>query len=355
MSVAAYPDVARERSAPFPGYRAGRPACRAAGKLSSNEAALGPVPAVLEAIAAAAHEAHRYPDAGSLRRLIAAEELVAEERVVVTNGSDELCYLVGSLFVEPGARVVLSDPCYQIDALVSRLYHGQTEFVALRADGGQDLEVMRERAQDAQLVWLPTPHNPTGVAIEPHELEAFLDAVPASCLVVLDEAYRAYVDHDRRPAVRALIDRHPNLIVQRTFSKDYALAGLRVGYGLGDATVIDALQRIKPPFSVNGPAIAAAEAALRAVAWRDYGVVLAVRERRRLEATLSELGVRFFPSQANFVTFAPPDPAALLAALAEAGLIVRDGADLGMPDWIRVSVGAPPAMARLRAVLKEML
>lgn len=355
MSVAEYPDVARERSAPFPGYRPGRSARSAAGKLSSNEAALGPAPAVLDAIAGVAGQAHRYPDGAPLRGLIAAEELLAEDRVIVTNGSDELCYLVGSLFVEPGAKVVLSDPCYQIDALVSRLYRGVTESVPLRADGGQDLEAIGLHAQDAALVWLPTPHNPTGVVVEPHELEPFLDSVPASCLVVLDEAYRAYVDERRRPDVRALIERHPNLVVQRTFSKDYALAGLRVGYGIADPAVIDAIARVKPPFSVNTVAVAAAEAALRQPAWRDYGVVLAVRERRRLEAALADLGVSYFPSQANFVTFHVPDPDRIIGALAQAGLVVRDGADLGLPGWLRVSMGAPSAMARLRAVLKEVL
>jgi histidinol-phosphate aminotransferase len=355
VSVADYPEVARERSAPFPGYRPGRAARDPAGKLSSNEAALGPAPAVLAAIGRVAPQAHRYPDAGPLRRLIAAEAGLAPERVIVTNGSDELCYLVASLFVEPGAKVVLSEPCYQIDELVSRLYRGVVAPVRVRADGGQDLEAMRRHSQDASLVWLPTPHNPTGVAADPDELELFLDGVPPSCLVVLDEAYRAYVDPDRRPRVRALLRRHPNLIVQRTFSKDYALAGLRVGYGLADPAVIEAIERIRPPFSVNAVAIAAAEVAVRHRAWRDYGVELAVRERRELEATLSQLGVTYFPSQANFVTFRPSDPDALLARLFEAGLAVRDGADLGLPGWLRVSIGTPPAMARLRAVLKEVL
>lgn len=355
MSLVTFPDIARTRTNAFTAYRPGKPARTPAGKLSSNEAALGPAPGVIEAVAAATRDAHRYPDMRPLRRMIAARELISEDRVVVTNGSDELCYLLASLFVDAQTKVVLSDPCYQVDGLVTRLYRGRPEFVPLRADGGQDLDAMLAQAQDAALVWLPTPHNPTGIAVEPLELDGFLEAVPPGCLVVLDEAYRAYVDHERRPATRELLDRHPNLVVQRTFSKDYALAGLRIGYGLGEPAVIDAIERIKPPFSVNTVAIAAATVALEQGAWRDYGVELTIRERRRLEATLDELGVRYFTSQANFVTFTCPELERLDAELQEAGLVTRDGSDLGLPGWIRVSVGAPPAMARLRGVLKEML
>jgi histidinol-phosphate aminotransferase len=355
MSVAAFPEIARRRTTAFTAYRPGKPAKTPAGKLSSNEAALGPAPGVIDAVAIAMREANRYPDVRPLRRMVAAQELIAEDRVVVTNGSDELCYLVASLFVEPHAKVVLSDPCYQVDALVTRLYRGRPEFVPLRADGGQDLEAMLAHAQDAALVWLPTPHNPTGLAVEPHELQGFLDGVPSACLVVLDEAYRAYVDDHRRPDVPELLERYPNLIVQRTFSKDYALAGLRIGYGLGHSAVIDAIERIKPPFSVSAAAVAAAQAALQQLAWRDYGVELAVRERRRLQATLDELGVTYFPSQANFVTLTSPHLKRLDDALHEVGLVVRDGSDLGLPGWIRITVGPPPAMARLRAVLREVL
>jgi len=355
MSVVTFPDIARTRTTAFTAYRPGKPATTPAGKLSSNEAALGPAPGVIEAVTVAMRDAHRYPDARPLRRMVAAQELIAEDHVVITNGSDELCYLLASLFVEADAKVMLSDPCYQVDGLVTRLYRGRPEFVALRADGGQDLDAMLARGRDAALVWLPTPHNPTGIAIEPEELHGFLDAVPPGCLVVLDEAYRAYVDEDRRPAVAELLGRYPNLIVQRTFSKDYALAGLRIGYGLGHPTVIDAIERIRPPFSVNAAAVAAAQAALQQVAWRDYSVELAVRERRRLEATLDELGVTYFPSQANFVTLTSPHLERLGEALHEAGLMVRDGSDLGLPGWMRISVGPPPAMARLRAVLREVL
>lgn len=355
MSVTSVPELARQRVAAFRGYRPGRAAVSPAGKLSSNEAPLGPAPTVRAAILAAAREVNRYPDSRALVAAIAAHEGLDAERVVVTNGSDELCYVLATLFVEPGATVVMSDPPYQIDDLVSRLQGGRSVQVPVREDGSHDLDALAAAAQHASLLWLPTPHNPTGVAVDPDELGNLLVRAPATCLVVLDEAYRAYADPDRRPASTELLQRHPNLLVQRTFSKEYGLAGLRIGYGLGSAELIEAINRVKPPFNVNAAAIAAAQAAIAAQSWREYGVNLVVRERTLLQETLAELGTEFFSSQANFVTFRPPSVQELYAALAAAGLVVRDGADLGLPGWVRVSIGSPPVMARVRRVLRETL
>lgn len=354
MSVAAFPDLAQKRVAGFRGYQPGRSADTTAGKLSSNEAPLGPAPGVRQTIVDASRHVNRYPDVWPLVKRIAEQESVDPARVVITNGSDELCYMLATLFVEPGASVVLSDPCYHIDDLVSRVQGGRSVYVPVHRGGGHDLGRMAAAASDASVLWLPTPHNPTGVAVPPAELKSFLEAVPRSCLVVLDEAYRAYTNPELRPASRELIDQFPNVVVQRTFSKDYGLAGLRIGYGIGDPELIEAINRVKPPFNVNSAAIAAALAALDNQDWREYGVRLVIRERTLLEQTLVELGVDFYPSQANFVTFKPASIDALKAALAEAGLVARDGADLGIPGWLRLSVGGPPVMARIRAILREV-
>jgi histidinol-phosphate aminotransferase len=348
--VSALLATAQQRTAAVRTYRPGAAAVDPAGKLSSNEAPLGPSPRVRSAIATAASDAHRYGDASGLRGLIAARCGVDPDRVVVTNGSDELCYLIATLFIDPGARVVLSEPCYQIDELVTRVARGSAVLVPLR-HGGHDLPAMAAAAAGAAVLWLPTPHNPTGVAVDPGALATLLDAVPADCLVVLDEAYRSYVDPDRRPDTAALLERHPNLIVQRTFSKAHAIAGLRVGYGLGAPDLMSVMNSIRPPFNVNACALAAATAALSDSAWRDYGVELVRRERERLHDTLAALGIEHFRSQANFVTIHPPRVAELHDALGRAGLTVRDGADLGLDGWVRISVGAPPQMAVLRAVL----
>jgi histidinol-phosphate aminotransferase len=218
--------------------------------------------------------------------------------------------------------------------------------------GAHDLGAMAHAAREgATLVWLPSPHNPTGVAVASEELVTFLDEVPRDCLVVLDEAYGGFTRHDELDAALKLSEGRPNLLVQRTFSKDWGLAGLRVGYAVGDATLIEALRRARPPFSVNALALAAVSAVLRCEDWRASVVAHIVEERALLELTLEELGVPFFPSDANFVTCAHSF-SDLRDALAPEGLSVRDGADLGLPGWTRITVGWAPQMAVLRDVLR---
>jgi histidinol-phosphate aminotransferase len=220
--------------------------------------------------------------------------------------------------------------------------------------GAHDLPAMAEAAAGAAVVWLPSPHNPTGVTCDPEELSAFLSEVPEDCLVVLDEAYRAFSDPEVRPDVDDLLARHPNLLVQRTLSKDFALAGLRVGYGLASVPLVQALTRARPPFSVNVLALAAIEAGVESEAWRAMSVDRVRHERGRLQEALGQLGVEYFPSQANFVT-ARFDLDTLTPALAASGTVVRSGADLGLPGWARISIGWAPQMAVLRGVLGSRL
>lgn len=346
--------IAEERLLGVPGYAPGQPSPGpASGKLSSNEAPLGPPPAVRAALAAGTGRAGRYPDETVALAAVAAEAGVAPSQVLLTNGSDELCYLIATVFLGPGRVAVAGDPCYQIDATASLLAGATLRRVALR-DGRHDIAATAEAAANAAVVWLPSPHNPTGAAALPGELAALLSRVPEDCLVVLDEAYRAFLDPAWRPDVAALLAEHPNLIVQRTLSKDWALAGLRVGYGLGAAELMTALARVRPPFSVNALALAAVEAAAAEPAWRAMAVARILQERARLEAELTRLGVEYFHSQANFVT-ARLDPDLVAPALARCGLVVRSGDDLGLPGWVRISVGWAPQMAQLRGVLRTIV
>lgn len=350
--MSALAELADDRVARMRRYTPGRDAPTPAGKLSSNEAPLGAAPAVRAAVARAGASVNRYPTSAPLRAALATQLGCAPEAIVLTSGSDELCYLLATLFIAPGDRVVLSRPCYRIDELVTTVNHGHPVFVDLR-DGAHDLEAMAAAAHDAAVLWLPSPHNPTGTAVAVDGLHRLLADVPSRCLVVLDEAYRDFVDPGRRPDVRGLLAAHPNLVVQRTFSKSHALAGLRVGFGLAAPELIAALEAIRPPFNVSSVAIEAALAALAAPAWRDFGVELVRRERARLQEHLSALGLRHFPSQANFVTVEIPEAERLHDRLARRGLVVRDGADLGLEGWVRISIGAPPQMALLRAALTE--
>ncbi len=212
------------------------------------------------------------------------------EQLIMTNGSDELCYLVANLLLGPGRVAVMGEPCYQIDATASLLAGASLRRVPLLADGGHDLEAMAKACVGASVVWLPSPHNPTGAACDPAELADFIAQVPEDCLIVLDEAYRAFSDPELRPDVPGLLASRPNLLVQRTLSKDWALAGLRVGYGLAAPALVEALSRARPPFSVNSVALAAIEAGAASEQWRAMSVAMVRQERSRLERALGTLG-----------------------------------------------------------------
>ena len=345
---------AAERVAEVPVYRPGRPSPGPdAGKLSSNEAPLGPSPEIRAALSASVARVNRYPEQARAVDALAQYVGTSPDRLILTNGSDELCYLVATLLLGPGRVAVIGEPCYQIDATASLVSGASLRRVPLQA-GGHDLAAMARAAKGASVVWLPSPHNPTGVACDPAPLSAFLAAVPEDCLVVLDEAYRAFSDPGVRPDVASLLDRHPNLLVQRTLSKEWALAGLRISYGLASASLVAALARARPPFSVNVQALAAVEAGIASEAWRAMSVDRVRHERAVLEKSLGRLGVQYFPSQANFVT-AKLDLELLGPALAQTGTVLRSGADLGIPGWARISIGWAPQMASLRRVLSCQL
>jgi len=340
----------RSRVAEVPPYVPGLGGAQGHGKLSSNEAPFGASPRVRQALRALPDVVHRYDSGLRTRELLAAALGVSAAEVLLTNGSDELCYLIGLLLLDGGGRsVVLSEPSYAIDTKVSAIFGARARFVPLR-DGGHDLPRLAAAAADADLVWLPTPHNPTGVAVPPADLVAFVEAVPPDCLVVVDEAYRAFLSPDLVPDTVALVRRHPNVLVQRTFSKDHALAGLRAGYGVASAEVVSALDALRGPFNVNAAALVAVEASLDSEAWRALGVDLVQRERRLLEEFLSTQDIAYYPSQANFVAVRVPY-AEIAEALGRAGLFVRPGEDLGLPGWCRLSIGEPAHMAALRRVL----
>jgi histidinol-phosphate aminotransferase len=337
----------------IPAYRPGRPGPGpASGKLSSNESPFGPAPAVRAAIADVAALVGHYPDEYQARAVLAALAGVPPSAILLTNGSDELCYLLASVFLAPGRVAVLGDPPYQIDATASLLAGATLSRVPLRG-GAHDLDAMAAAARHAAVVWLPSPHNPTGTAVPPADLAAFLRQVPEDCLVVLDEAYRAFADPVYQPDIGSLLAAHPNLIVQRTLSKDWALAGLRVGYALAAPALVEVLARARPPFSVNSVALAAIEGSAQAGAWHAMTVARVREQRSRLADELGRLGVEHFPSQANFIA-ARLDAGLVGPPLAAVGLAVRPGADLGLPGWVRISIGWAPPMAILRAALRDL-
>ncbi|MBW8481964.1 histidinol-phosphate transaminase [Actinomadura parmotrematis] len=326
----------------FAAYRPGRAVVSPDGrtfKLSSNESPHGPLPSVQEAIERAARDVNRYPDnsATALAEAIAAEHGVAPEQVVVGCGSVGVAQMLLEAVAEPGAEIVYAWRSFEAYPLLVALSGATGVQVPLR-DEVHDLAAMAGAITErTRLVFVCNPNNPTGTVVHRAELEAFLARVPADCLVVLDEAYTEYVRDDGVVDGLELLPAHPNLLVLRTFSKAYGLAGLRTGFAIAHAPVAEAVRKTYLPFSVNSIAQAAGIASLAAKGELLERVEATVKERDRVHAALTAGGWTVPPSEANFVWLRLGDRTLeFAAACEEQGVSVRpfDG------EGARVSIGS---------------
>ncbi|MGH7388263.1 MAG: histidinol-phosphate transaminase [Candidatus Rokuibacteriota bacterium] len=324
-------------------------------RLSANEHPTGPSPRVVEAIAREARRAHLYPDGGStaLRAALAAELGVEPEQVVAGNGADELLALVAWAAIDAGDEVVVPLPSFEPYTTVVALAGGVPVPSPL-AKYDTDLDDMRRRVGPrTKALVICSPHNPAATIVRRAPLEALLDGLAADPpLVVLDEAYRDFCDDPDYPDGVALLRRYPRLIVLRTFSKIAGLAGLRVGYAVGSAETIDRLNRVRAPYNVNRLGQVAAVAALEDDAYRERTRALVIAEREFLSRELARRGLAFPPSQANFLLVQVPDAPAARERLQRAGVLVRDGALVGFPGHLRISVGTREANERLLAAIQ---
>lgn len=318
-------------------------------KLASNESPFPPLPEVAAVIAGGVAGLNRYPDppARGLRRALAERHGVGPDEVVVGNGSCELILLAGQALLDPGSTVVHADPSFALYPHLAAAAGGEAVAVPLADDDGHDLDAMAAAVDErTRLVIVCNPNNPTGVYRAPEEVEAFLDALPEDLAVIVDEAYFDFVDRPDAGRTMSLARSRPNLLVLRTFSKAHGLCGLRVGYGVGSAAWVAAIDKVRQPFNTNALAQAAALESLRHPAELDRRVRETVSERSRMEQALSETGWGFTPSRANFILVRPDsDPVAgspdVHEQLLRNGVIVRDGAALGCPGRLRVSIGTP--------------
>jgi histidinol-phosphate aminotransferase len=326
-------------------------------KLASNENPRGPSPQVAAAMAAAMADVTRYPDSNgfALKAAIAARFDVAPESIVLGNGSNDILELVTQAFLQPGDAAVYSQYGFVVYPLATQARGARGIEVPAR-DFGHDLDAMAAAITPAtRVVFVANPNNPTGTWIEPARMRRFVEAVPRDVVVVLDEAYNEYLaPRDDARSARWLRDL-PNLVVSRTFSKAYGLAGLRVGYGVMRPEVADLLNRVRPPFNVNALAQAAAIAALADTAYVDDSRRLNDEGMRALAAGFDALGLAHLPSRGNFVLVDVGDGLRVFDRLLRAGVIVRPVANYGLPKWIRVTVGLPHENARLLAALPAAL
>ncbi len=324
-------------------------------KLASNENPYGMSPKAKLAMAQALTSLERYPDDFELKNAIAQHFGLPPERVVLGNGSNDVLDLIARVFLAPGREAVFAQYSFAVYPLAS-LSAGATLVEVPAQDFGHDLAAM-QRAINPQtrLIWIANPNNPTGTFLPYPQLKAFLHAVPSDVLVVLDEAYNDYIPPAERVDTSAWLAEFPNLVLTRTFSKIYGLAGLRIGYALASADVADLMNRLRQPFNCNNLALAAATAALD----DDVFVAQSYANNRagmeQLLAGLARLGLPSIASHGNFLTFKVGDAANINQKLLHEGVIVRPLAAYGLPEHLRVTIGREHENARFLAALEKAL
>jgi histidinol-phosphate aminotransferase len=326
-------------------------------KLASNENPLGASPRALAAIENVLMELARYPDGSGfeLKHALSQRLGVEPERIVLGNGSNDVLEMVARAFLAPGASAVYSQYAFAVYPLAIQAAGAQGIETAAK-DWGHDLEAMQAAIRDdTRLVFIANPNNPTGTLVDGDALKTFVEQVPPHVGIVLDEAYFEYLPAGLRGNSLAWIDAHPNLIVTRTFSKAYGLAGLRVGYAICHEAVVDLLNRVRQPFNVNSLAQAAAVAAMEDKTFLAHCLKLNEEGMVQLTTGLDELGVSYIPSHGNFLACQVGDAARVNRALLERGVIVRPVAGYGMPEHLRVSVGLAEENTRFLKVLAEVM
>ncbi|MBX9812583.1 MAG: histidinol-phosphate transaminase [Burkholderiales bacterium] len=326
-------------------------------KLASNENPLGVSPFAQRAIKSVLDGLARYPDGNGfeLKQALARRYGVAPEQIVLGNGSNDVLELAARVFLTPQASAVYSRHAFAVYPLAVQAI-GATGIEVPARNFGHDLEAMlRAVRPDTRLVFIANPNNPTGTLVAPAELETFIAALPEHVLLVLDEAYNEYLAPELVADSMGWLKRFPNLLITRTFSKVYGLAGLRVGYALGAPGVADLMNRVRQPFNVNSISLAAAAAALDDADFVRRSFELNRTGMAQITTEFRRLGIEYIPSFGNFVSFKVKDARGVYQKLLQAGVIVRPIASYGMPDHLRVSIGLESENARFLDSLKRAI
>ena len=326
-------------------------------KLASNENPLGISPKAQMAIEDAITDIARYPDGNSfaLRDAVSQKFGVCTNQIVFGNGSNDILELAARAYLQAGDEAIYSQHAFAVYPLVTQAV-GATGVVVPAKNYAHDLDgFLKAITPKTKLIFIANPNNPTGTLIKKDALKAFIYKVPRQVLIVLDEAYDEYLSAEDKSEAIGWLAEFDHLIISRTFSKAYGLAGLRVGFGLMHADVADMLNRVRQPFNVNSLAQVAALASLadddfvaRSYALNQAGMV-------QLTRGLQKLGLEYIPSQANFVSFAIKNAADVNQKLLQNGVIVRPIANYEMPNYLRVSIGLFSENARFLEVLEQIV
>ncbi len=326
-------------------------------KLASNENSLGPSPLALKAMREHAESMHLYPDGGAfyLKQALGQKLGVAPNQLLVGNGSNELIEFIGHTFLGPDAGVVMADGAFIVYKLVAALFNAPVVSVPMQ-QFTHDLDAMLAAiTPETRVVFVANPNNPTGTIVSADAIRAFMDRVPKDVIVCFDEAYVELLPESEQPPTLEYVREGRNVIVLRTFSKTYGLAGLRVGYAVAPADCIALLNRVRQPFNVNAMALAAAQAAL--------GDDAHVAQTRKLVAdgllmfydAFSAMGLNYVPSSANFVLVEVGRGRSCFDALQQSGVVVRPMDGYGLPDHIRITIGTQGENSRCIDSLKAIL
>lgn len=326
-------------------------------KLASNENELGPSPRAVAAMIAAAPRMHRYPDGGAfyLRRAVGERLGVSPDMLVMGSGSNELIDLLGHVFLSKGTSIVMADRAFVVYRLIAAAYEAETVAVPMR-DYTHDLQAMAEAVTPStRIVFVANPNNPTGTMVGQAEIDAFMRRVPAHVLVVFDEAYVELLEPRDQPDVMKYVREGRRVMVLRTFSKTYGLAGLRIGYAVGPKACVDLVHRVRQPFNVNAMALEAAQAALE-----DDEHVARTRRMvadgmRQLTVAFEAMGLEYVPSVANFVLVKVGRGREVFQALQARKVIARPMDGYGLPDHIRITVGREADNAQCLEALRAVL
>jgi histidinol-phosphate aminotransferase len=334
-------------------------------KLASNENPLGASPKALEAARSVIDDVWLYPDANGfhLKQALAEKHDVPVEAITLGNGSNDVLVFLAQAFLQPGLEAVFSQYAFAVYPIATQMVGARARIApALPADHpamplGHDLRGLFERVgDDTRLVFVANPNNPTGTWIDGDRLKDFIGSLPPQVICVVDEAYTEYAESDTLGDASTWLEEFPNLVVTRTFSKAYGLAGLRVGYALSNPGIADLLNRVRPAFNVNAVGLAAARAALDDTAFIERTRRVNTEGMRQLGEGLEKLGLAVIPSAANFLLVGFDRPgAALDEPLLERGVIVRPVANYGLENYLRITIGTREHNERLLAALAEIL
>ncbi|CAB5111073.1 Histidinol-phosphate aminotransferase (EC [Olavius algarvensis associated proteobacterium Delta 3] len=323
-------------------------------KLASNENPLGPSPKAMAAIEVAVSRLNRYPDgaAHELTRRLSLHLDIPVASLIFGNGSDELIGLLSMALLQPGDEAIIPQPTFLMYEIAVRATGATPVFLPLR-DMAIDLDAILGRVTpETRMVFICNPNNPTGTIVEAHSFRSFLEALPPSVAVVVDEAYAEFVRDAAYARGMAFLPEHRNLAVLRTFSKAYGLAGLRIGYGVMAPELAELLHRIRPPFNASSLAQAGALGALSDQEFLQKTVKLVHDGMDELYAALGDRGVRYIPSQANFFLIDVGQSAdVVFEKMLRLGVIVRSMTSYGYPEFIRINAGLPEENQRFLKAL----